>query len=208
MQNLADAEYDIAFIQPFDFVRIATKAGYLPLAALERPPSANIVVKANSGIKDLTGLRGKVLGMPPAVAAVSYLTKVALKGSGIDLDKDIELHYLRTHDDCIGELAAGRVDACAMALLPLRLAQSRINISLRLIKQTSSISSPLFVAHRRVPEHDREIIKRALLDFDQTRAGRETLHFKPVNESDYADVREYLRQLKELEDDGYMLEVP
>jgi len=70
-QSLDTQVFDIAFVQPFDYVRIADKYGYRPLAARSEELAAMLVVKEDSPLNKLQDLRGMKIALPPAVAAVS-----------------------------------------------------------------------------------------------------------------------------------------
>jgi phosphonate transport system substrate-binding protein len=71
--------YDIAFVQPFDYVDAHDNHGYLPLARQSGNLHALIVVRDDSPLKSLKDLRGKTIANPPVDAAVSHLTSMALQ---------------------------------------------------------------------------------------------------------------------------------
>ena len=71
--------FDVVFVQPFDYIKIADMYGYLPLATRSEPLTAVIVVPEDSKINKVEDLRGKRIALPPEVAAVSHLAKGYLR---------------------------------------------------------------------------------------------------------------------------------
>lgn len=204
MEELRGRSFDIAFVQPFDYVDIARPAGYLPVVARNDRLTSHIVVKQDSPIRTLADLKGKSLGMPPKVAAVSFLNRVAVKKAGLTPDADVRMVYLASHQACLQQLMIGKVDACGVSPPGVRLVEQQMNTHFRLIHETPEIPSPLFVYKKELPQHDREAIKAALLASQmrgvrpQLRAmflGNVSTPFRSINERDYDIVRSYLKLL-------------
>lgn len=204
MEELRGRSFDIAFVQPFDYVDIAKPAGYLPAVARNDRLTSHIVVKQDSPIRTLQDLKGKSLGMPPKVAAVSFLNRVAVKKAGLIPDTDVRMVYLASHQACLQQLMIGKVDACGVSPPGVRLVEQQMKTSFRLIHETPVIPSPLFVYKKELPLRDREAIKAALLASQmrgvrpQLRAmflGNVSTPFRSINERDYDIVRSYLKLL-------------
>jgi len=197
MEELDRARYDIALVQPFDYVRIHALNGYVPIARRGEPLSAAIMVMPDSPAQRLADLRGQVIGLPPEVAAVSHLTKIALKQAGLDPHADVTLHYHRSHDSCLQQLLIGAVAACGTAPIPARFFEAKMSVSFRLLAISPSIPHTLFVAHPRVPERERQALRDAILAWPDTDAGRRILAggqfipFVSARDEDYDIVRRY-----------------
>ena len=56
-------EYDIIFVQPFDYIRVAAPNGYTVAARASGDLKAEFVTLAASEIADVNGLRGKVIAI-------------------------------------------------------------------------------------------------------------------------------------------------
>jgi len=73
---------------------------------------------------------------------------------------------------------------------------------LRIVHKTPSILHALFVAHKRVPQKDRNVLLQTILEWPNTETGRKILdagHFVPfvaAKDSDYEVVRRYIRDKK------------
>jgi phosphonate transport system substrate-binding protein len=161
-QALANGAFDLAFVQPFDYVRWAAPRGYLPLARLEAGLEAVIVAREASALEGIQALRGHRLGLPPADSAVSLLTRRMLADAGLG-PRDVELHYLSSHSECLQELVASRFDACATARTPARHAEGELDVTLREIAVSPRIPGPLFVAHPRLAPPARDRVRELLL---------------------------------------------
>ena len=207
--NLAQEQYDIAHIHPFDYVAIAAKAGYLPLVTRTEMLSALFVVKAESPLKNGQDLRGKKIGLPPKVATVSYLARLALLQAGIKPEMDVALRHFNTHQSCLQALLIGDIDACAVGPPVLRIFEAETQRQLRVILTSPEIPQTLFVVHQRVPPAEREIIQMTLL---ATRlqgvdpklrklfipeAAAKGAYFRAVTDKEYDIVRSYLKMMTE-----------
>ena len=201
MERLQHQEYEIAHIQPFDYVGIAVKAGYLPIASRNEDLSAQLVVLYNSPVRSAKDLRRKTIGMPPETAAVSYLARIMLKQAGLRTGRDVKLKHFSSHLSCLQQLHIGNVSACATASPAIRVFEAQTKVTLRVLMQSSSIPQTLFVVHSRVPKADRDRIARTILS--STLSGvpknlkelfieKNGAYFRPVTDSDYDIVRKYL----------------
>lgn len=195
MQQLDSQEFDIAFVQPFDYVDIADKYGYLPLATRQEELSAILVTKPDSAIREVNDLKGKIIALPPEVAAVSYLIKDYLATNGLEVGKDVTLLYQRSHVICMRMVMSGKADACGTAIPAQRFFQNKMKVTLRIIGKSKSIPHTLFCVHPRVPESSRDKIKQLILSWGDTDKGQQMLKrgrfnpLIPITNKDYDIVR-------------------
>lgn len=201
-KELRRQTYDLALIQPFDYVDAYDKHGYLPLARRGEELQAIIVVRDDSPLRTLNDLRSRTLASPPADAAVSQLARVALLELGID-PKSVRQRHERNHFTCLQTLLVGIADACITAEQALRTlqAETRALAKLRVIHTTEPIPHSLFVVHRRVSRQHREILLDTIVGWPRTEEGRRLLErgrftpFVAARNADYEAVRRYLRKL-------------
>jgi len=202
--DLRNQTYDIALVQPFDYVDAHDKHGYLPLARRGEALEAVIVVRQDSPLASIKDLKGRIVSNPPASAAVSHLTSMALRAAGIDPETGIKRYYAKNHFACLQSVVIGAADACGTAEQALRTieTQSQLPTRLRIVHKTPSIPHALFVAHKRVPQKDRNVLLQTILEWPNTETGRKILdagHFVPfvaAKDSDYEVVRRYIRDKK------------
>lgn len=202
MANLDKQVFDIVFVQPFDYVAIADKYGYLPLATRNKPLPAIFVVNPQSSIESVEGLRGKTIALPPAVAAMSYLVKNYLTEHGIDPHTDVTIRHFDSHGSCMRNVLIGNADACGTAPPALRFFESKMNTKLKIIAKTKGIPNSVFAVHPRVAKELVEKLRSRIVSWQTTPEGKKLLEalktemFVPVEDSNYDTVREMAKKYR------------
>ena len=203
-QELRKETYDIAFVQPFDYVDAHDKHGYIPLARRAGGLEALIVVRRDSPLKTIKDLQGKTVANPPVDAAVSHLTSMVLRDAGIDPETGVKRYYGKNHFACLQSVLIGAADACGTAEQPLRTIEKerQMTTRFRILHKTVRIPHALFAAHRRVSQRDRDILLETILGWPNTEEGKKILDggqfipFVAAKDSDYEVVRRYIRSRK------------
>ena len=193
--------YDIVFIQPFDYIHAFDQYDYLPLARNRDPLAAVIMVKTDSPLQSLADLRGRIVALPSARAAVSHLTKTALLEAGLTPGQSVTIQHVDNHNSCLQQMLIGDAAACGTSLAVARNFMKRYDISLRELAVTPAIPHVLFAAHKRVPAQERERLREVILKLHETDRGRRFLAgigckaFEQAQDADYDTVRAYARRL-------------
>jgi phosphonate transport system substrate-binding protein len=202
-EDLRKQAYDIAFIQPFDYVDAHDRHGYLPLARRAGNLEALIVVRRDSPLASIDDLRGKTLANPPADAAVSQVTSMALWEAGIHPSAEVVRSYTRNHFTCLQSVLIGAAEACGTAEQPFRtLEGGQKTPRFRVLHRTVRIPHAVFVVHKRVSRKDREALQKTIVDWSKTDAGKKILErgqfvpFVAAHDADYEVVRQYVRGAK------------
>jgi len=200
--QLRHERYDIVFVHPFFYVDAADRHGYLPLARLEGQLSAVVLVPNDRPWRAWADLAGRTLAMPPHLAAVSELTKVALLDAGLTPGIDVTLEHYRTKVSCLQAVSVGSADACALP----RFALSQINEigdgKLRVMVESRPIKHLVFAVHPRMPEAERAVLRSLITSWPQTEQGRAILAvgswsgFVAARDADYQEVRDQRGRLK------------
>jgi len=164
--ELKNRVFDIAFIQPFDYARLAKSAGLLPLASRNDIFNSCIVVRDDSPAHEMVDLKGIKMGMPPKSAAVSVLNSIVVKKAGLTPGKDITFVFLASHQACLQQLVIGNVAACGVSPASVRLAELQLKTTFRLITESPAIPPSLFVVKKELPHKDRDTMLRVLLTTD------------------------------------------
>ena len=196
--------YDIAFVQPFDYVDAHDEHGYLPLARSPGDLEVLIMVRDDGPLKSLKDLRGKTVANPPAEAAVSLITSMALLEAGIEPNTGVRRDYGKNHLTCLQSVAIGAADACGVAEPAFRRVEEQIHATgrLRILHQASGIPRPLFIVHKRVAGEDRETLLKTIVGWSKTEEGKKILEhgqfdtFVAAKDADYEVVRRYMRRKK------------
>jgi len=198
-EGLEREQFDIAFVQPFEYIKIADKYGYLPLATRTENLSGLVVTTKDSPIKTLADLKGKRIALPPESAAISQLIRRHLAAKGLVAGKDVTLSHHRSHVSCMQQVMIGDADACGTAAPSVRFFQNKMQVELKVIATTREIPSSLFVAHPRVPNKERELLRDRIVSWSNTPEGRaflkrgELTPFRRVTDAEYNVVREMAR---------------
>jgi phosphonate transport system substrate-binding protein len=199
--QLSNETYDIILVHPFFYVEAHDSHHYEPLARLEEPLTAIVLVQEDEPIETVTDLKGKIIGLPPALSAVSTLVKAALIDAGLAPGADVRLEHFRSKHTCLDAIADGSVAACALPGFALSQIDPDSELKLRAIFETDPVSNILFAAHRRVPESDRIDIGKSILAWPFTANGRQILaggawsRFVPARDQDYDEVRSHALRL-------------
>lgn len=190
--------YDIAFVQPFDYVVAHDSSGYEPVGARANPLAALFVATSAERVPSLQSLRGKMIAMPPSDAAVSQLALSYLKSIGLRPGVDLRVRHFKSHMSCMHQLLIDGADACATAITPLNYFQKKMNITLHVVDQSPSIMGSLFVLNSRLPDEHKRMIRQTILGLSGTPQGKKLLEagefgeFVPVTDQDYDMVRRLL----------------
>ena len=165
------ARDDFILIYPTQY-QLALDSGYLPLARLETPLRAFIVVPVSSPIRTLGDLRDKLLLVPGFGSPVSELAQQTVEAVGLRWNRDVITRALRNDGVCLQEMLRGLSDACAAFQAPNKVIQQRLGIKLRSVGQSRSLPPLLFAGHRRVSKEDRDKIRKLLISLSKTDSGR------------------------------------
>ena len=196
-------EFDIALIHPFDYPGAHDKNSYLPLARRKEELRGLILVNADSPLKTLQELKGKVISNPPREAAVSYLTSIALLEAGIDPNKGVRRDYGKSHFSCMQKLLIGEADACGtarQALLHFE-KEKQMTAKFRVLHETAPVSHSVFVIHKRIVKKDRDALQARILNWPNTPEGKKIIDagqfipFVAATDKDYASVRKIMKKI-------------
>lgn len=205
--RLANEEFDIAFIQPFDYLKIASQHNYFPLVRRNESLRGVYVVRQDSPLNSIKDLKGKTIAMAPETAALSYLGKISLVENGLIPARDVVVQHFRSHHSCLQEVLIGHADACVTGEPAMRMFTNLNKVQLRILGQTEASAAMLFVAHARVPAERRELIRRVLrqTNLEYLEPGLRTLlkkadqpAFVRAEDRDFDELRALMPQISDL----------
>lgn len=203
-EELEKESYDIIFVHPFFYVDAADHHNYLPLARLEGELAAVVMVEKDRPWQDWTDLAGKTIALPPSLAAVSEMAKVALIGAGLTPGIDVVVRHYRTKVSCLRAVTIAAADACVLPEFALPQIQPMGDTELRVMTRTAPVSNLVFAVHRRLPAAERSKLQRSILSWPDTAEGQAILAtgawpgFVVALDAEYDQVRRYRMQLDHL----------
>ena len=108
-QQLAQGEYDFAYMNPFQYVLFQQKSGYRALARQRAYGLRGIVVvRADSPYRTLRDLEGQALAFPaPSAFAASILTRAQLRAEGVRTTPSFVVSHDSVYYGVVNRLFAG-----------------------------------------------------------------------------------------------------
>lgn len=183
-------EYDFAYMNPYHVLKADKAQGYIPLVRDgARRLKGVLVVRKDSPVQKVTELDGKILAFPsPNALGASLLMRADLKQVfGINYFP----RYVQTHSSVYLNVALGQAEAGGGVLSTLNAQPESVKSKLRVLYETRSMAPHPLTAHPRVPEADREALKRAWLELAQTEQGKALLDQIPMQQAISASMDDY-----------------
>ncbi len=198
LAELPRGRYDFALVHPFFYVEAVDRHGYLPVVRLDEPLRAVVVARRPTPVATLDGLRGKVLALPPALAAVTEIMRAELAARDIVPGRDLTLRHFQSKASCLHALDVGDAQGCALPRFALRQLPPAETETLDVVFESAPMPGLAIVAHRRLPDAVRARLARLVLDWPATEQGRAILAsaqwpgFVVARDADYDDIRRRL----------------
>lgn len=195
--------YDLAMPNPYQTVR-AFKYGYRVFAKMgdDEEFRGIILVRKDSSIHEVTDLRGKVVAYPAKTAlAATMMPQYYLHTHGVDVNSDIENHYVGSQESSILNVLRGYADAAATWPLPWKtfsVEYPEMANQLEVKWQTAPLLNNSWVARRDVPQSVVDLFKTQLLSLNETAEGKRMLErlqisrFEPATNDNYLPVIKFL----------------
>lgn len=196
-RGLTEGIYDIAMIQPFDYVNAVDQHGYRPLARVDADLRANFVVRPESPLKSINELKGTQVALPSATAAVSRMALKALRDAGLIPGVDVRVRHFKSFGSCMQDVLIGNASTCATGKAAKAIFEKRMNVELRTLYETPTIPHMAFVAHSRLPEAEHKHLQAAIIDWNKTTEGQQIVKgmrfpgFRAVVDQEYDVMRRY-----------------
>jgi phosphonate transport system substrate-binding protein len=140
-----------------------------PLGADEQPPTYQsvVVTRIDSGIRDLTGLRGATVGLVDEQSTSGYLVpRAMLREAGLDPERDLEIRLFGGHRAVVEAVIAGAVvagGAHAGRLAPPSLDRGPDYARLRVLARSRPIPLGPLVVRAGLPPEPRQALADAML---------------------------------------------
>lgn len=204
-EKLSAEYYDIAIIQPFDYLQAVEEYNYEPIARVAENLTAVFAVTQNSKYKSIKDLRGTRIAFAPKPAATSQLGLKALREAGMIPGRDVFLQFLPSHSSCVHQVAIEQVSACVTGPPIVKMFNERMNTQLQILTQTEAIPHILFIVHERVPLEHRLKLQQLITSWQTTAHGKKLLlsmgfpKFTVIKRSDYEIMRQYSLEQSESE---------
>lgn len=164
--------------------------GYVPLFHYRATLKPVFVVRADSGIQDVSAFRGKRIALSNRLSVSSIAGLKWLADRGLMAGRDFEVLEKTTHGAAIAAVAVGDIEAALTTYTPLK--QVPADVREKVAELPSSVNMPhlMTLAHARLGALQIDKIREALRAFPATPEGqdffRDTgyLGYEPVSAAD------------------------
>lgn len=192
-QRLANAEYDIAYMNPYHYVVFSKNSGYRALARQKNKRIHGIIaVPHNSAIQSLADLQGKRMAFPaPAAFAATIIPQSTLEGEGIS----INAFYVSSHDSVYLNVARALFPAGGGVVRTLRSATQDTQDALRILWKSPGYTPHAIATSVNVNEQERQALLSAMLNANEDPKAKLLLKhiafkgFEAGSNNDWDDVR-------------------
>lgn len=215
LNNFANYEVDIAWISSASYVEGRKKnIGMEPLVRPVRFGSTSyrgiVIARADSGIRNLSDLRGKRFGWVDRESASGYISpRAMMMDAGIDPEKDLkEAIFLNKHDSVVINVLLKKIDAGACYFDARELLRDREKIDrISIVAITPELPNEPIVCRSDIPDELKRSIANAFLKLDSNlKEHREVLKvdsidiqkFVPAADSDFDGIRKMMRSFDKI----------
>ena len=205
---LKESKFPFAMPNPLQMVQ-ATGAGYRIFGKLsdEDPSRGLIVVRTDSGIREISDLKGKAVSYPaPTALFATMMPQYYLQTHGLDVRTDITNLYVGSQESSIMAVFLGTSAAGATWPGPWKLfvkAHPDYAKMLEVRWQTPSLPNNGWVVRDDVPPELARRFAELLFSLPESEEGRALMarvgvaRFEPADDATYRPVREFLKRYRE-----------
>lgn len=202
-EKLYARQFHFALPNPYQTIN-AVKQGYRVFGKMGDDENFRgiILVRKDSGIREVRDLRGKAVSYPaPSALAATMLPQHYLHSQGLDVMRDVDDRYVGSQESSIMNVYLGDVAAGATWPPPWNaLSRERPELleALEVKWQTEPLPNNGLVVLPEVPAEVVAQVSRALFTLHQTARGRVILEriglsrFEPADDATYQPVREFI----------------
>jgi len=172
VERTRQGEYDLLLTAPHFAWLARQDAGYRPLLKYTEPVRGLLVVKSSSAYREVDGLRGRTIAIPDPLAVIALALQAELAENGLKTGSDFRTLNAGTHVNAAMQVIKGRADAAMVGQLPFLLFPPEVRKQLHVLLETPPLSSLTYLVHPRIREAEVLAIRKSLLAFAATPAGR------------------------------------
>lgn len=174
-QRTMAGEYDLVLTAPHLAWLAWREAGYRPLLSYDNPVKGIVVVRRDSGIKNLRELSGKMIAKADPLAIVVIRLERSLRSAGLKVGENHTALEAGSHNNAALQVLGGKADAALLGILPFNKLPTEVKSQLKVIVETDAMPSQVFLVGPGVSPDQERVIQKAIEQFMKTAAGRRFL---------------------------------
>jgi len=199
-REFVSGKLDFVYMNPYHILKAAELQGYIPLVRDKVLLRGILVTRKDSPIKDVSELNGKEVAFPsPNAIGACMLPRAELERR---YHVKVVPLYVKTHSSVYLHVAKELAVAGGGVEKTFQEQDQSIRDSLRILYTTTSFPPHPVAAHPRVPQEDREKVRRAFIDMYATKEGKELLSKVPIKEVISTTMDDY-KVMRDLRIDEY-----
>lgn len=190
-QRLAAGEFDLVYMNPYEYTVYHRAPGYQAFAREEGKLEALIVVRRDSNVQKLSDLQGRTLALVPAAFAATVLPLAHLREQGVAVTPK----FVGSHESVYLAITRGMYPAGGGVRRTFERMVPEMRAELRVLWAAPPVTPHAIAAHPRVPRAIIEQLQRVLLDLKHDATGRRLLQEQGftgivvAHDKDWDDVR-------------------
>lgn len=186
--------YDIAYMNPYHYVVAHKRQGYEAMVRDEKNIVGILVARKNSGLNDVSSLKGKQFLFPaPDAFAATLLTKYELlKKYGIDVNKEKKYRYVNSHDSVYKGVARNIGDVGGGIERTFNnLEDKETKETLMILYKTKAYPSHPFAFHPSMSEKQKMKMTKAIIEIPEYFVNVLSMkRLKEIDDSEFDSVRD------------------
>lgn len=202
--KLLGGKFDFAMPNPYETVH-AIKHGYRVFAKMgdDHEFRGIILVRKDSGIREVTDLKGKAVSYPaPSALAATMMPQYYLHTHGLDVNRDVESRYVGSQESSILNVLRGHVAAGATWPVPWKsfvVEHPQMASQLEVKWQTEPLQNNAWIVRKDIPGPVADQFQSLLFSLNDTPDGKRMLarlpisRFEAASDETYEPVRDFLK---------------
>jgi phosphonate transport system substrate-binding protein len=202
-------QLDIAYMGPASYISLVELYGNKPLLACQEIHGKStfqgkIIIRKESPLHALSQLKGKSFAFGDPSSTMSHLVpRYMLWKDGVSAEQLGRYKFMGSHDNVALAVLSGEFDAGAVKEAVFYKYQAR---GLKALETTPALSEHLFVTSNKLDSATVDKLREAFLSLNEDPDGKRIMNsikpgmtaMAPVEDKDYANLREILRTLKQI----------
>lgn len=170
-QRLSAGEYDLAYMNPYEYTVYHGAVGYQAFVREEGQLQALIVVRRDSAIQKLSDLQGQMLAVVPGAFGATMIPLGHLHRKGVAVKR----RFVESHEAAYLAVIRGEFPAGGGVRRTFEQMVPEMRSDLRVLWAAQPVTPHAFAAHPRVPRAVIERLQRVLVDLKRDATGQRLL---------------------------------
>jgi phosphonate transport system substrate-binding protein len=170
-QHLSAGEYDLAYMNPYEYTVYHRAAGYQAFVREEGQLQALIVVRRDSPMQKLSDLQGRTFAVVPGAFGATMIPLAHLHRKGIA----VKPRFVDSHEAAYLAVIRGEYPAGGGVRRTFEQMVPEMRSELRVLWAAQPVTPHAFAVHPRVPRAVVERLQRVLVDLKRDAAGQRLL---------------------------------